>query len=66
MNAMFQGVSGYQQQLTELYTLESGSLQRFQKYHLTDTWSESNMNATYPRVKIANTNDNNRKASTFG
>lgn len=65
VNAMFQGVSGYQQQLTELYTLESGSLQRFQKYHLTDTWSESNMNATYPRVKIANTNDNNRKASTF-
>ena len=45
VNAMFQGVSGYQQQLTELYTLESGSLQRFQKYHLTDTWSESNMNA---------------------
>ena len=37
VNAMFQGVSGYQQQLTELYTLESGSLQRFQKYHLTDT-----------------------------
>ena len=38
VNAMFQGVSGYQQQLTELYTLESGSLQRFQKYHLTDTF----------------------------
>ena len=65
VNAMFQGVSGYQQQLTELYTLESGSLQRFQKYHLTDTWSESNMTANYPRVKIANANDNNRKASTF-
>ena len=49
----------------ELYTLETGSLQRFQKYHLTDTWSEDNRNATYPRVKITNKNDNNRQESTF-
>ena len=65
VNAMFQGVSGYQQKITELYTLETGSLQRFQKYHLTDTWSEDNRNATYPRVKITNKNDNNRQESTF-
>ena len=65
LNAMFQGVSGYQQQITELYTLQNGSLQRFQKYHVTDSWSEDNPNAVYPRVKFANKNDNNRKESTF-
>lgn len=65
LNAMFQGVSGYQQQITELYTLQNGSLQRFQKYHVTDSWSEDNPNAVYPRIKFANKNDNNRKESTF-
>lgn len=65
VNAMFQGVTGYQQKITELYTLESGSLQRFQQYHLTDTWSEDNPDAAYPRIKITNKNDNNRKESTF-
>ena len=65
MNAMLQGVTGYQQQITELYTLESSSLQRFQRYHLTDTWTEDNPDATYPRIKFASKNDNNRKDSDF-
>ena len=65
MNAMLQGVAGYQQQITELYTLESSSLQRFQRYHLTDTWTEDNPDATYPRIKFASKNDNNRKESDF-
>lgn len=65
MNAMLQGVTGYQQQITELYTLESSSLQRFQRYHLTDTWTEDNPDATYPRIKFASKNDNNRKESDF-
>ena len=37
VNVMFQGATGYQQNIKELYTTNSGSLQRFQKYHLTDT-----------------------------
>ena len=65
MNAMLQGVTGYSQQINELYTLESSSLQRFQRYHLTDTWSEQNPNAAYPRIKFASRNDNNRKESDF-
>ena len=65
MNAMLQGVTGYAQQINELYTLESSSLQRFQRYHLTDTWSEENTDATYPRVKFASKNDNNRRESDF-
>lgn len=65
VNVMFQGVTGYKQTIGEMYTLEKGSLQRFQEYHLTDTWSESNKNARYPRLKIANNNDNNRRSSTF-
>lgn len=64
-NAMFQGVNGYQQNIKELYTLENSSLQRFQNYHLTDTWTVDNPNAKYPRVKIATKNDNNRQESTF-
>ncbi|MDD4610045.1 MAG: TonB-dependent receptor [Bacteroidaceae bacterium] len=64
-NVMFQGASGYQQTMSELYTLNNSSLQRFQDYHLTDTWSETNRDATYPRVKFATTNDNNRRSSTF-
>lgn len=65
VNAMFQGVAGYQQKINELYTLKQSSLQKFQRYHLTDTWSEENPNARYPRLKIANKNDNNRRESTF-
>ncbi|MCP9610988.1 SusC/RagA family TonB-linked outer membrane protein [Coprobacter tertius] len=65
VNAMFQGVSGYQQKINDLYTLESGSLQRFQKYHLTDTWTEDNPNARYPRIKFASKTDNNRRESTL-
>ena len=65
MNAMFQGVSGYQQKVNELYTLESGSLPRFQEYHLNDSWTESNPGANYPRVKFASKTDNNRRESTF-
>lgn len=66
MNAMLQGVAGYKQQINELYTLESGSLQRFQRYHLTDTWTEDNPDAAYPRIKFASKNDNNRRESDFG
>ena len=65
MNAMLQGVAGYKQQINELYTLESGSLQRFQRYHLTDTWTEDNPDAAYPRIKFASKNDNNRRESDF-
>lgn len=65
VNAMFQGEIGYKQNLTERYTLENGAMQKYQDYHLTDTWSESNPDARYPRLKIASSNDNNRKPSTF-
>lgn len=64
-NAQFQGVAGYNQQINELYTLENRSLQRFQEYHYTDTWTPDNPGAKYPRVKFASSNDNNRLASTF-
>ena len=65
MNAQFQGVTGYNQQLNELYTLENRSLQRFQDYHYTNSWTPENPNAEYPRIRFNTTNDNNRLASTF-
>lgn len=65
INAMFQGVTDYQQQVTELYTLENSSLQRFQTYHRDNSWTEANPNAEYPRIKFATKNDNNRLESTF-
>lgn len=65
INAQFQGVTGYNQMITELYTLESGTLQRFQEYHYTDTWTPENPNAKYPRIKFASSTDNNRKKSDF-
>lgn len=65
LNAQFQGVAGYNQQVTEMYTLESRSLQRFQDYHYTNTWTPENPNAEYPRIKFASSSDNNRLASTF-
>lgn len=65
MNAQFQGVAGYNQRVEELYTLESRSLQRFQDYHLTDTWTPENPNAEYPRIKFTPSSDNNRLASNF-
>ncbi len=65
VNAMFQGATGYQQNVKELYTTNSGSLQRFQQYHLTDTWTPENPNASLPRIKFATANDNNRRESTF-
>lgn len=65
INAMFQGATGYQQNIKELYTTNSSSLQRFQEYHLTDCWTPDNPNATLPRIKFATANDNNRKESTF-
>lgn len=65
LNALFQGVSGYNQQINELYTLESRTLQRFQDYHYNNTWTPENPNAEYPRVKFASANDNNRLPSTF-
>lgn len=65
VNALFQGEFGFKQNITESYTQENGSMQKFQSYHLTDTWTPENPNAMYPRIKIATSNDNNRKASTF-
>lgn len=65
INAMLQGAMGYQQNIKELYTNYSGSLQRFQKYHLTETWTENNPDAKLPRIKFATANDNNRLESTF-
>lgn len=65
INALFQGESGFKQNITESYTLENGSMQKFQEYHLYDTWTTENPDAMYPRLKIATSNDNNRKASTF-
>lgn len=65
VNMLFQGEFGYKQNISEYYSLENGTLQKFQKYHLTDTWTEENPNAQYPRIKFATSNDNNRKTSTF-
>ncbi len=65
LTAQFQGVAGYNQQITELYTLESRSLPRFQEYHYTNSWTPENPNAEYPRVKFASSSDNNRLPSTF-
>lgn len=65
MNAMFQGEIGYKKNITEYYSLDNGTLQRFQKYHLTDTWSEENPDALYPRIKFVTSSDNNRRTSTF-
>ena len=65
INAMFQGEFGYKKNITEYYSLENGSLQRFQQYHLDDTWTPENTDAAYPRIKYATSSDNNRKTSTF-
>ena len=65
INALFQGEYGYKQDLNEYYTLENSTLQKFQRYHLYETWTPDNPNARYPRIKFATTNDNNRRASTF-
>ena len=65
INALFQGEVGYKQNISDTYTLENGTMPKFQKYHMTDSWSEDNPNAKYPRVKIATSNDNNRRKSTF-
>ena len=65
VNTLFQGVGGYKKYISESYTLENSSLQRFQDYHLTETWTEENRNAAYPRIKLANSKDNNRLKSSF-
>ncbi len=65
LNAQFQGVSGYNQKINELYTLESRSLQRFQDYHYNNSWTPENPNADYPRIKFTSSSDNNRLESTF-
>ena len=65
VNTMFQGVAGYKQYISDNYSLENGTLQRFQDYHLTDTWTPENPDAAYPRVKITPSSDNNRLKSTF-
>ena len=64
-NAQFAGFGGYNQKVRELYTLENGALQRFQDYHLYDSWTPENPDASYPRIKFATTGDNNRLDSTF-
>lgn len=64
-NAQFSGVSGYNQKITELYTLENNALQRFQDYHLYDSWTPENPGASYPRIKFASSGDNNRMESTY-
>ena len=65
LNAQFQGVTGYNQRMQEIYSLESSSLQRFQQYHYTNSWTEDNPNAAYPRIKFVTKSDNNRLESTF-
>ena len=65
VNALFQGATGYQQNIKERYDLNNNTLQRFQEYHKDECWSEENPDGTLPRVKFASTNDNNRKESTF-
>lgn len=65
INAMFQGESGYKQNIRDYYTLENGTLPKFQQYHLTDSWTPDNPDARYPRVKIVTSNDNNRLESTY-
>ncbi len=65
INAMFQGESGYKQNIRDYYTLDNGTLQKFQRYHLTESWSPENPNGRYPRIKFVTTNDNNRLESTF-
>ena len=42
VNALFQGEMGYKQNIIESYTLDNGTLQKFQKYHLTETWTPDN------------------------
>ena len=53
---------GYKQNIIESYTLDNGTLQKFQKYHLTETWTPDNTGARYPRIKFVTSNDNNRRA----
>ena len=66
LNAIFQGESGYKQNITDYYTLENNTLPKYQKYHLTDSWSESNPSGKYPRVKIAFSPFGTASASSVG
>ena len=65
VSVMFQGVAGFKQYVSEMYSLENSSLPKFQDYHLTDCWTPDNPNASFPRVKLATARDNNRKKSSF-
>lgn len=65
INALFQGAADYEQRISDVYSLQSNSLPRFQDYHVTDTWSEENADARYPRIKFTTKADNNRLESTF-
>ena len=65
VSVMFQGVAGFKQYVSEMYSLENNSLPKFQDYHLTDCWTPDNPNASFPRVKLATARDNNRKKSSF-
>lgn len=65
INSIFQGVDGCNMKITDSYTLENNSLQRFQTYHRDESWQPDRPNANYPRIKFTNSNDNNRYESTF-
>lgn len=65
VNMLFQGEFGYKQNIAEYYALDNSTLQKFQTYHLNETWTMDNPNARYPRIKFAKSTDNNRRASTF-
>lgn len=65
VSVMFQGVAGFKQYVSEMYSLENNSLPKFQDYHLTDCWTPENRDASFPRVKLATARDNNRKKSSF-
>jgi TonB-linked SusC/RagA family outer membrane protein len=65
INAMLQGEAGYKKNIPEYYSLDNGTLQRFQRYHMEDTWTSENTDAQYPRVKFVTSSDNNRRSSTF-
>lgn len=65
VNLLFQGEFGYKQNISEYYSLYNSTLQKFQKYHLNETWTPDNPDARYPRIKFATSSDNNRRTSTF-
>lgn len=65
INALFQGAVNYKKNVSDSYTLEGGTLPRFQDFHLSDSWSPANPGGDYPVVKFVTTNDNNKKSSDY-